>query len=57
MQATKNPQDAHSKDNSSTKDQSSQSGHGSRPESEDALILEDPGGADKAVLVVLASFK
>lgn len=55
--SNENPQDAHSEDNSSTEDQSSQSGHGSRPEGEDALILEDPGGADKAVLVVLASFK
>jgi hypothetical protein len=55
--SNENTQDAHSKDNSSTEDQSSQSGHGSRPEGENALILEDPGGADKAVLVVFASFE
>lgn len=56
-QRTPQKDDAHGKHNSTAQDQSGQSGHGSGPESEDTLVLEDSGCADKAVLVVLAGFK
>lgn len=50
-------EDVHGKHNSSAQDQSGQPRDRPGPECEHAFVLEDFGGTDKAVLVILAGLE